>query len=420
MPNPFAQFDKPKENPFAKFHAEKPPEPDKPLSASEDVKETIEDMPMKFVGGTVMALPNIINQAAAGPQELYRGLTGREHDNSPLWKPFYGSEDVFPTHQPTTPAGMAVDTFGNVLSQVAGGKTGKAMKENPEFIQNIREDIKPEPIMSADEIKGVSQLKYKQAEQLGGALKPDVSNRWLTSLNDLIPNGKISKALAENRPFKKLINELQIAKDQPITLEDAQGIDEMLGASADAHFKPGGMDKEGQKILEIQDKFRDSIFNAKETDMMGGATGFKAWDDAKFYWSQSMKQRDIEKIVERANLTDNPVTAMKTGFKNLFTNDKRMRGFSEEERVAVKNAAKTGIPSEMLRIVGSRLIPIARVAHGDLTSAATGQAAAMAARAAGTKMQIARANKVSREISKRVQNRMKSSDFDKTLQQVGQ
>lgn len=374
--------------------------------AGEAVKSAVGELP-DFVKSGAKAGAGYLAGTDFGKDVLGAVQTGQQK---------YGE---FATAHPRAAANIEslVDIAGALPSVKAaeivgsGAKVGvESLPKAAKFTKDIAEDLKPEPIMSHEEIKGISTQKYQQAEKLGGTLKPEVTDKWLTSLNDLVPKGEIAKELSENMEFRKLIDRLQIAKGKPITLQDAQEIDELLGAAADNHFKPAGMTKEGQKILEIQKKFRDAITDAKETDLMGGAQGFKAWDDAKFYWSQSMKQRDIEKIIERASLTQNPTTAMKTGFKNLYTSAKNSRAYTDAEKAAIKNAATTGLVDEVMRLPASRLISIGRIAAGGgLGEAAAAKATSMAADSLRTAHQLGKANKISREISKSVQNRIAES-----------
>lgn len=102
------------------------------------------DVAKSYVGGlergaaaTAMLLPNLLNSAAEGPQLLYRGLTGREHDNSPTYKPFYSSEDALKMlpeslqpHEPTTTGGQIANIAGDLLGSFAAGTSPKSLMIN--------------------------------------------------------------------------------------------------------------------------------------------------------------------------------------------------------------------------------------------------------------------------------------------------
>lgn len=85
---------------------------------------------------TAMVLPNLLNSAVAGPQELYRGIRdtmqGNPTDNSPLYQPFYSSEEalkMLPSslqpHDPQTAGGQIANISGQLMGAVASGVSPK-------------------------------------------------------------------------------------------------------------------------------------------------------------------------------------------------------------------------------------------------------------------------------------------------------
>lgn len=98
----------------------------------------------RSVAGTAMILPDMLNQAVAGPQELYRGITGREHDNGPMWQPFYSSEDMLQKlppelrpHDPQTTAGKIAGFLGGVSGGVAAMGSGKILNDAADPFYNL-------------------------------------------------------------------------------------------------------------------------------------------------------------------------------------------------------------------------------------------------------------------------------------------
>jgi hypothetical protein len=79
---------------------------------------------------------------------------------------------------------------------------------------------------------------------------------------------------------------------------------------------------------------------------------------ARKAYSQAQKLDTIERIQERANMTDNPETSVRTQIRNLLTNDRMSRGFTDEEKAALRDAANRGTIATALHIMGSRLVPI--------------------------------------------------------------
>ena len=158
--------------------------------------------------------------------------------------------------------------------------------------------------------------------------------------------------------------------------------------------------------MEIQNKFRAGIETADKSLISGGKEGFDALKEGRRLWSASRKLNDVERILARAELTDNPAVTIKAGFRNIVTNPGKVRGYTKQEVDLMRKAAKTGIVSDLLRItLGSRLIPIITAASGGgLGSSAIAAGASMAARGGAERIAVKKAADVAREISKRAVN----------------
>ena len=124
------------------------------------------------------------------------------------------------------------------------------------------------------------------------------------------------------------------------------------------NVKDWKLSKEGMQMLDIQTKFRDMINKADETQILGGKEGFDALKQARKLWATSRQMSDIDRIVQRAELSEQPATAIKSGFRTMLSNPNRMRGYSPEVKKAIKDAATTGAVTDLIRTFGSRLLPL--------------------------------------------------------------
>lgn len=398
-------------------------------STLEDVAKSIGS---NLVGGGLdlaMTLPNLINQAAAGPQLLGRGLyphimkgakaigfapedvrerSQEELNQEPLWQPFAGSGDIEKfagtTYDPKTTAGQVAAFPARLAGSLIGAKG--VDKANNALVNYGNKA----PILAADDIKALANDSYKVAEQRGGILKPNVVNKFIDDVDSLAPQTAEGKLLAGDNALTQTSAAIKQFRDKPLTLRSAQEIDEILGDKIDNFVDKttGALSKEGKKLLDVQTAFRKNIDDAVESDMVG--SGFDSWKQGKQLWSAQAKTRDIEKIINRASMMENPVTGVKTGFRTLANNPSRMRGFTAAEQAAIKHAAKTGVPTGALKFMGSRLISsmtgaIAGAAGGGPVGAALGMIGGAAAgtpfREAANALQMRRANDVLSKISNR-------------------
>ena len=115
-------------------------------STTEDVIKSVGSNLVEGAVAMPMILPNLMNQAVAGPQELYRGLTGREHDNSPMWQPFNSSSDVVKAmsldYQPQSPYGAAAAIPSQLIGNIA---SGSAIQNSPNMINSAIQSFKKLP-----------------------------------------------------------------------------------------------------------------------------------------------------------------------------------------------------------------------------------------------------------------------------------
>lgn len=232
-------------------------------------------------------------------------------------------------------------------------------------------------IPSSDDIKKLAQQKYTYADQVGGKLKPEFTNSFVDLVQGMRPQTSIGRAVGGDSELTKLADKLETVRNQPMTLQAAQEVDELLGDAVDGFYKDGKLAKEGKKLLDVQTSLREEIENAGESAVEGGKQGFDALKDGRKLWSASQRMRDIERIINRAEDYQVPATAIKTGFRTL-KNSSRYRGYSAAEKAAIDRAAKTGIATDILSVFGSRLGPLAAGAVGGTVGAAGGPLGALA------------------------------------------
>lgn len=276
----------------------------------------------------------------------------------------------------------------------------------------IADKFKPDPkTLSSEDLKSIGGDLFKYADDKGGILKPEVTNKFIDDISKELPQTDAGLTLQGETPTSKMLMRAQNLRDKPLTLESAKEIDEILGELAYKNVNPfGELDKEGRKFVNMQSSFRESIENASDDMVEGGKEGYEALKDARKYWSTSLRLRDIEKIIQKGSMAEQPATSIKNGFKTLL-GSKKIKGFSPEEVQAIRLAADKGILTDLVGTFGSRLSPqILGVGVGvgtgnPLLGAAAGianYATAAGARGFATKRQLNRAKFVEDLIRQRV------------------
>lgn len=302
--------------------------------------------------------------------------------------------------------GAAKNVLAN-MGEGSGVSTDAALAWIPKIIPEKA------PAVSSSDIRALASQKYRAAEQQGGILNPQITNSFIDKAQEVLPQTEAGRIVLGDTPTTKLVDNLEGLRDKPLTLSEAQEVDSALGdrMTSEVDPKTGKLNAEGNKLLQIQQSLREAVENAGEKDISGGKSGFDSWNQGRQLWSASLRMNDIQRILDRASMMDNPVTGIKTGFRTLASNPARLRGFTPQEVGLIKNAAKTGIVTDALRWGGSRLISsITGMAAGAASGAgelgavagsAVGYGAGMPLRAAANALQRGRGNAVLNAIVKR-------------------
>lgn len=281
----------------------------------------------------------------------------------------------------------------------AGANTLKAAIPKPKMAK-----------LSSEEIRAMGSQAFKEADQIGGVLKPQFMDEFITEIGKKTPQTTAGKILAGDSAVTKFLKRAQALRGKPLTLEAAKEVDEVLSDLAYSDIDSfGKFGKEGQKFLDMQKTFRKMIEDADQTKIIN-PQGFDKLKEARNYWSTSLRLRDVERIIDTAENMQTPSNSIKTGFRNLLKRGDKIKGYSPAEVEAIYKASKTGLVTDVLNVFGSRLGPIAGgiggfTVGGPLGGAVTGAATyagSTLARKGAEAIQKGKANKVADLIRLRV------------------
>jgi len=298
----------------------------------------------------------------------------------------------------------AMGAAGGAAAQPIGEVIGKGLKLIGQRAGLLPKNAKTVSGITSDDIRAQASALYQTAEAKGGSLSTDFANKFINKAESILPADAKAAQMKIYAPLREAIDDIKVFKDEPMSLERAQLLDEALGNYVDKFTENGRVSKEGQKILNIQSDFRDMIEKAAPDDIIGGKEGFDALKQGRQAWSQALRLRDVERIVQRAELMDNPVTGIKTGFRTLLNNPQRLRGFTQEEQAAMRAAAQTGVVSDALRVAGSRLgAIIAASSGGGIAAGGAAHVLSSVSRKTADALQTSKAQKLADLIANRGQ-----------------
>lgn len=286
-----------------------------------------------------------------------------------------------------------------VASLPAGIVMGAAVPAGGTIINKVKSATAKQVVPTSDEIKALANNAYKIADEKGGTLKGWFTNRFLDDIKDIQPASVAGKKVPTDPKLSEALDYVNSFKNTRLSLQDAQNLDEYLSDAIDGFTELGRVNKSGQKLLEVQNKFRNMIEQADESLVDGGKEGFDALKEGRKLWSKQMKLRDIERMIARAERTDNPATSLRASARTLLDNAKKSRGYSKKELELFAKMADGSVTMDILKTGGSRLIPIIMGSTGGPLGAAVGTAGSMASRGLATRNAMMNANRLAAEVA---------------------
>jgi hypothetical protein len=215
-------------------------------------------------------------------------------------------------------------------------------------LESVSKDAAP----SREELAKQSKAAYDRAEQAGVVIKPESFANATGQIRQKLRTEGFSEKLHPRAAAA--LEELE-ASQGPVSLEQAE-ILRRIAKSAESSIEPderriGGL---------LVDHLDDYIDNLGAADVAAGnaAQAVPALNEARALWTRKRKADDIAELMRRAELSapnfsaSGMENAIRTEFRSLAKNEKRMRRFSKEERAAIERVAKGGKLDNVLRMVG--------------------------------------------------------------------
>lgn len=250
------------------------------------------------------------------------------------------------------------------------------------------------PAFSGEQLRKLSRGRYNSLAEVGEVITPKSTEEFIENANKLKPRPLAGRIFtSEDREVINAIDEYAELSGAAMNLDDANRLYKSIGEKINRNMQPGTAtpNSTGRILIELQDAVED---------MINKAPGSEKFNEAKKLWQISKKTEDVERILERADMVDNAATAIKTGFRTIANNPKRLRGYSGAERKLIKDIAKGDSITDSLRtLFGSRLYS---GLFGGLTAGpvgiAGGAAASAAARGAAEARMVGKAMRLLNEI----------------------
>lgn len=214
--------------------------------------------------------------------------------------------------------------------------------------------VPPKPkIPSVEQLKTAANQAYTRAENAGVIISKDSFSKFADNLRTKMANEGIDADLHPDA--MAAMRRILADSDNNLTLKGAD-ILRQVTQDASASIRPG--DRRMAQIMRRE--LDDYIENLNKSDTLAGDSQIatQALTDARSLWSRARKGETLEKLVQRAGDRAGQFSgsgfenAIRTEFRQLALNEKRMRGFNKAEQDAIRRVARGGPVENAFRMVG--------------------------------------------------------------------
>jgi hypothetical protein len=239
---------------------------------------------------------------------------------------------------------------------------------------------KPTDEMVSDQMARESRGWYSPADEQaarGAVIKTEVADSLRKPITDAVPSDPEVAAARGNTPLVQLAKDAKAFNGQPMSYSAAMEWDTRLTTERQAAMTAGNKDL-ARRIGEVQDAMRERVHGLGDADTTGDATSLANLPNARKGWNQTMKQRQLEDIEYDAGLLseDKRDAYRRQRVTALLRNDKKMRGWSDDERAALETQLKSGQIGSLKNFALSFVKPTFGAAGGTLGGAVGGPAGA--------------------------------------------
>jgi hypothetical protein len=241
-----------------------------------------------------------------------------------------------------------------VLNALIGAGTGAATGGISGWLAN---NAAKKTIPSAADLKTQATAAYKSAENAGVVFQPQ---RYATAVDDWFTsaaNRGLDPTLTPNSvaAFKRLEElkgiplSLQTLEQQRKILNNASKLAASSKNSADEAIANSAI----RKLDAFVQDNTNVLFSGGNPDAAA-----KALQEARGLWRRAAKSEQIADVLSRAEIRSGQYSqsgmenALRTEFRQIAMNPKKLRGFTDAEQAAIKKVATGGSMENILRLAG--------------------------------------------------------------------
>lgn len=245
-------------------------------------------------------------------------------------------------------------------TSLVGGKAlqgiGQLAKGGGALGKTIIQGTKARPVDKLDEvanaIKQKSSALYQTMRDSGATLTPQATGKIVTGIEKkIVETGKLNARL-HGDTLGVLDDIKQAAKSGKLGLEELDQYRQLLGDVVSKNTDVAGKaNPDAMKATQAINQLDDVIENARPEFLIGSGSkeGVQFLNEARQEWKRYRKFDAITNILRKA---DGDANKIKSGLTQFINKPKNLRGFSQAEKDALKDAATNTTSEKLLKTFG--------------------------------------------------------------------
>ena len=317
-------------------------------------------------GGPLLRQAGLTGRAIAGGAaqvvepftEPVRFLLNKVLPGSPIGNIEAATDEALTAVGVPEPQGVVekgVQSVGRFAVGFAGGFGGaQKIDDAVTGLLGLSKHVRATATTSA-ELKGIANAAYEVADNAGVVIKPRGFGEFVTSTTAKLTDAGFDAGLHPRAAsaLKRLRKAAKTGK--PINLKEVEVLRRVVNAAGRT------VDPDEVRVAGIiRDSLDDYTNKLAGIDVFSGdpKVAMASLKTARDAWHRMTKAEDIAWAVERAGTQAGQFTgsgfenALRTQFRQIAMNKKRLRGFTKEEQMAVKKIASGGKIDNAFRMLG--------------------------------------------------------------------
>jgi hypothetical protein len=201
-------------------------------------------------------------------------------------------------------------------------------------------------------IKDKSSAIYKAMQESNSTLTPQATKKVFSGIDSALSESGIMNKRLHGDTLGIVSDLKKVAKEKSgnVSIEELDQYRQLLGDVVKKNTDVGGkLNADAFKANIAINKLDDVVENLKPELISGGKESVNLLNQARGEWQRYRKFDAITSIVKKA---DGDPNRIKTLMQNFVNNPKNLRGFSDAEKSALKNASRNSTGEGLLKAVG--------------------------------------------------------------------